>query len=77
MLGWEKWEIPEKTRRSAGPSIITPKCEYPGVGPPGIEPGSPWVTTGGWINLSECFWTVLQAVFHFVWCNDPVPKLRE
>ncbi|KAJ8865946.1 hypothetical protein PR048_033469 [Dryococelus australis] len=42
-LGWEKREIPEKTRRPAASSGTIPTCENPGVTRPGIEPGSHWL----------------------------------
>ncbi|KAJ8867242.1 hypothetical protein PR048_031041 [Dryococelus australis] len=38
-----KWEIPEKTRRPAASSGTFSTCENPGVEPPGIESGSPWL----------------------------------
>ncbi|KAJ8889754.1 hypothetical protein PR048_009256 [Dryococelus australis] len=41
MKGWEKWEIPEKTRRPTASSGTIFTCENP-VTRPGIKPGSSW-----------------------------------
>ncbi|KAJ8888484.1 hypothetical protein PR048_007975 [Dryococelus australis] len=41
MKGWQKREIPEKTRRPTASSGAIPTCENP-VTQPGSEPDSPW-----------------------------------
>ncbi|KAJ8898463.1 hypothetical protein PR048_003823 [Dryococelus australis] len=44
-------EYPEKARQQAASSSTIPKCEDPGVSPPGIELGSPWASA-----LKEAPW---------------------